>query len=65
MGATDLDDPQTDVAQAFIHALPHARALGLVVEEIGNGRAVILMPYDARLIGDPATGVIAGARFPR
>ena len=50
----------TRAARQFIDALPHARALGLVLEDIGDGRAVISMPYDARLIGDPATGVIAG-----
>lgn len=52
-----------DIAQTarqFIAALPHASALGLVLEEIGEGRAVLSMPYDERLIGDPATGVIAG-----
>ena len=48
------------IARQFIEALPHARALGLVLEDIGNGRAVISMPYAAKLIGDPATGVIAG-----
>lgn len=47
-------------ARQFIDALPHARALGLVLEDIGKGVAVISMPYDVRLIGDPATGVIAG-----
>lgn len=53
----------TDIAKAaqqFISALPHAQALGLVMEQIGDGRATILMPYDPRLIGDPVTGVIAG-----
>jgi uncharacterized protein (TIGR00369 family) len=30
------------------------------VVEIGTGRAVITMPYDERLIGDPETGVIHG-----
>ena len=49
-----------DVARRFIEALPHSRALGMVLEEIGPGRAVISMPYDPRLIGDPATGVIHG-----
>ncbi len=48
------------IARQFIEALPQARALGLVLEDIGNGRAVISMPYAAKLIGDPATGVIAG-----
>lgn len=30
------------------------------VDQIGDGVAVISMPYDAALIGDPATGVIHG-----
>ena len=47
-------------ARAFIEALPHAAALNLVLEEIGDGRAVISMGYDARLVGDPATGVLHG-----
>jgi uncharacterized protein (TIGR00369 family) len=47
-------------AQAFVQALPHARALGMVLEEAGEGRATLSMPWDARLVGDPATGVIHG-----
>jgi uncharacterized protein (TIGR00369 family) len=50
----------TKIARQFISALPHANALGLVLEEIGAGRAVISMPYAEKLIGDPASGVIAG-----
>ncbi len=50
----------TRIARQFIEALPHAAALGLRLEEIGDGRAVIAMPYDTRLIGDPASGVIHG-----
>ena len=53
-----MTDPSP--AQRFIEAIPHSRALGMQLEEIGDGRAVISMPYDARFIGDPATGVIAG-----
>jgi len=48
------------IARKFIEALPHARALGMVLEALGEGRAVITMPYDARFIGDPATGVMHG-----
>lgn len=48
------------VAQKFIEAIPHAHALGMVLEEIGDGRAVLSMPWDARFVGDPATGVISG-----
>ncbi|WP_296474264.1 PaaI family thioesterase [Roseinatronobacter sp.] len=44
----------------FINALPFARALGMQLERIGAGEAQISMPWDARFIGDPATGVIHG-----
>lgn len=44
----------------FIAALPHARALGLRLDHIGEGFATISMAYDARLIGDPVTRVIHG-----
>ena len=47
-------------ARKFIDALPHSRALGMQLEAIGEGVATISMPYDARLIGDPLTGVIHG-----
>jgi uncharacterized protein (TIGR00369 family) len=48
------------IAQAFIAALPHSRALGMRVAGIGDGRAEITMDWDARFVGDPATGVIHG-----
>ena len=48
------------IARRFIEALPHSRALGMVLEDIGDGRAVVSMPYDARFIGDPDSGVIHG-----
>ncbi len=48
------------IARQFIEAIPHARALGLELIEIDAGRAVISMPYDEKLIGDPKTGVIHG-----
>lgn len=48
------------IARQFIAALPHARSLGMRLDSIADGVAVISMPYDARLIGDPETGVIHG-----
>ena len=53
-------DRKIKLARQFISSLPYARALALEMEEIGDGRAVISMPYDAKLVGDPATGVIHG-----
>lgn len=55
-----MTDPQAKTAQRFIAALPHSRALGMQVEEIGGGVARISMPYDPAFVGDPATGVIHG-----
>ena len=47
-------------ARAFIDALPHSHALGMRVDRFGDGHAVLSMPWDARLVGDPATGVLHG-----
>ncbi|GAA3864953.1 PaaI family thioesterase [Celeribacter arenosi] len=51
---------RTEIARQFINAIPHSRALGMSLNEIGQGEAIIAMPYDERLIGDPKTRVIAG-----
>jgi uncharacterized protein (TIGR00369 family) len=48
------------LARQFIEAIPHARALAMRLVEVGDGVAEIAMPWDAGLVGDPATGVIAG-----
>ncbi|MES2914096.1 MAG: PaaI family thioesterase [Pseudomonadota bacterium] len=50
----------TAIARAFIAALPHSTALGMRLEEIGQGSATIAMPYDPALVGDPVTQVIHG-----
>ena len=49
-----------DIARKFIEALPHCRALSMVLDDVGDGEAVMSMPYAKNLIGDPATGVIHG-----
>lgn len=48
------------LARQFIEAIPHSQALSMRLEQIGDGMAEISMPYDERLVGDPATGVIHG-----
>ena len=47
-------------ARSFMTALPHSLALGMQIDDLGNGRASISMPWDARFVGDPVTGVIHG-----
>ena len=51
---------KVQMARQFIEAIPHARDLGLQLVELENGVAVITMPYDKKLIGNPATGVVHG-----
>lgn len=59
-----MSDPQKNrrdlLARKFIEAIPHAQAMGMEVESIGDGVAVIAMNYDDRMVGDPETGVIHG-----
>ncbi|XDA97221.1 PaaI family thioesterase [Sulfitobacter sp. LCG007] len=49
-----------ETARQFIEAVPHSRALGMRISEIADGVAELQLPYDARLVGDPETGVIHG-----
>ena len=55
-----MNDKKRTAAQQFIEAIPYSRALGMVLEQLGDGVAAISMPYDARLVGDPKSGVIHG-----
>ena len=48
------------LARQFIEAIPYAQELGMQLTEIADGKAVIAMDYDARIVGDPETGVIHG-----
>lgn len=49
-----------NTARGFMSALPHSRALGMQIIELGEGCASITMPWDARFVGDPVSGVIHG-----
>ena len=55
-----MSDAQLKRARNFIEAMPHSRDLGMEVLEFGEGKCMVRMPYDERLIGDPQTRVIAG-----
>ena len=48
------------IAKQFIEAIPFSKALGMTLDDIGDGFAVISMPWSEALIGDPRTGVIHG-----
>ncbi len=55
-----MTEKKARIAKQFIAAIPHARALDMQVDEVLSGRAVLSLPYDARFIGDPETGVLHG-----
>lgn len=49
-----------EIARKFSSAIPHSVALGMSIEELNDGEAVMKIPYDTRFIGDPETGVLHG-----
>lgn len=59
---TETDSPQArlEKARKFFSALPHAVALGMEPEDMGDGVAIMSMPWRDDLVGDPETGVIHG-----
>lgn len=40
--------------------VPHAKAVGLSVVSVERGAAVLKLPYDEKLVGNPDTGVVHG-----
>ncbi|MFC3526781.1 PaaI family thioesterase [Paracoccus mangrovi] len=48
------------IARQFIEAIPHAKALGMVLDDIGPEGAAISLPWHPDLVGDPRSGVIHG-----
>jgi uncharacterized protein (TIGR00369 family) len=60
MRTAGMDEAKRRIARQFIEALPHSRALGMRLDAIADGLAVVSMDYDERLIGDPVSRVIHG-----
>lgn len=48
------------MSRQFLHLIPHAKAIGMEVVEVEPGIALIRLPYDPKLIGNPETGVVHG-----
>lgn len=51
---------KAQIARQFIEAIPHSRDLGMRIDDLADGQAWLSIDYDARFIGDPATGVLHG-----
>jgi uncharacterized protein (TIGR00369 family) len=54
------DEQHRIIAQAMNEGSPQARALGFETLEIGDGVAILKVPYRPEIVGDPETGVVAG-----
>jgi uncharacterized protein (TIGR00369 family) len=48
------------IAEQFIKALPFCAALDIKLVSMDVSAAVMSMPYDKRIVGDPETGVVHG-----
>lgn len=55
-----MDSDKIHQAQQFIAAIPHCTALGMRFDHAEDGVVEMSLPYDARFVGDPETGVIHG-----
>lgn len=60
MSETKSGKPLPPAKAAFIGAIPHMRELGLEPLEGENGIAVMRLPWQEHLVGDPESGVIHG-----
>ena len=47
-------------ARGFTEGIPHNKALGMELLELDRGEARFRLPYDAKLVGNPDTGVLHG-----
>ena len=56
----DGADKKARIARQFIEAIPHSRELGMQIESIGAGEAVLSIGYDERFVGDAESGVLHG-----
>jgi uncharacterized protein (TIGR00369 family) len=53
-------DLRLKLVKQFSAGVPHNRALGIWIEEVTPGGTVFRLPYDAKLVGNPDTGVLHG-----
>jgi uncharacterized protein (TIGR00369 family) len=48
----------------FVDAIPHNHALGIKLVKLERPEAVMRLPYDTKLVGNPDTGVLHGGAIP-
>lgn len=58
--AVDHDVMLAQFQQVFENWVPHNKELGLEMTGYESKAAIIRLPYDDKLVGDPATGILHG-----
>ncbi len=53
-------DELAELNRRFMQFVPHNQALGLVVVAMAKADAVMRLPYQAKLVGNPDSGVLHG-----
>jgi len=56
----NLRKPIDEVEGEVMHGMPHGREIGMRLHRTKGGHALLSVPYDERLVGDPETGVLHG-----
>ncbi len=59
-GEDERNQLKLKLVRAFSANVPHNKALGMRILSITNGEALFMLPYDAKIVGNPDTGVIHG-----
>jgi uncharacterized protein (TIGR00369 family) len=59
------DDHERDrlrlrLVKSFFAGVPHNRALGVEILELSHAEALLRLPYDPKLVGNPDTGLLHG-----
>ena len=55
-----MADDKAPRLRAFTDAVPHNKALGIEAVEVARATALLKLPYDGKLVGNPDTGVLHG-----
>jgi uncharacterized protein (TIGR00369 family) len=56
----EIQENWRGVMAAAMGKTPFIVSLGGVIDEVGNGRVLMRLPYSGKLVGDPDTGVVHG-----
>ncbi len=48
------------IVRQFFYAVPFSQALGIDIGELSDGFAIMALPYQKELVGNPETGVLHG-----